>query len=428
MHASPIHFSACLLALAVTAALAGCGSSDPDSPDDTGAPAVPDGGAPVTPEDGSPTSPEPGGTPDTVEPGDGEPATAAFIDPDDYEDVLRRIITVANDEVLNDAAAAATPLFEIVGELVREAATNGAASGDGLTFVSSEPVDGGPYANFSFACDGGGTLVGNAYAADDAPGGPALERITTTEACIVGGTRYDGSALRRVRFVRGPDESTYDRFSVTRADGFSFTLDGSYTDTTPAGNLPANDFGWTDTDYTADENGSTTRIDGYTSRRGAVYGFIPSGDGETATVGEIPRDATARVTFSVTAPWSSGERLDVAVDLGLGESRYAFVPVSGGTSTENPDYPLSDLGSPLTLTDLDTGEQLIIGNPPLPDATQWQTGTLAISAAGGSRLVLSPETGDPATFSVAFDDDPDAVTRAWSDGFQVSCPQPIVCR
>ena len=434
MRTPSIRSSACLLALAVTAALAGCGSSDSDSPDDTG--------APVTPDDGSPPTTGPDGTPGTAEPGDGGPATGALITSENYEDILRRVVVIANDEVMNAAADAATPLFDTVEALAREASANGAAMGGGLTFVSSEPVDDGSFANFSFACDGGGTLVGRAYVADDVPGGPFLGKITASEACTVDGTSYDGGALRPLgfTFVRAPYQASYDAFSVTRADGSSFTLDGDYTDTTPEGNVPANSLGWTETNYTADEGGSTTRIDGYDSLRSAVYGFFPAGDGgpplytaelpngETATVGEVPDEASAEVTFAVTAPWSSDERLDVAVDLRVSDSVYEFVSVSGGTSLETPDYPLSDLGSPLVLTNLDTGEQLTIDNLPRPDATQWQTGTLAIEAADGSGLVLSPQTDDPATFSVAIDGEPEAVVREWSDGFQVSCPQPIVCR
>lgn len=435
MRTPSVRSSLSLLAVAVAVALSGCGSSDSDPSGVPGPTTVPGTDIGVPPSsDGTPD------TPDTPEPGDGEPATGAIITSDTYEDILRQVVTVANDDVLNAAADAATPLFDTVDGLVREASANGAASGNGLTFVSSEAVDDGPYSNFSFACDGGGTLVGNAYAADDVSGGPFLGEITTSDACTVDGTSYDGSALTRaIRFVRAPDERSYDAFSVTRADGGSFTLDGDYEDTTPEGNVPANDFGWTDASYTANDGDSMTRIDGYTSLRSAVYGFfVPADgeslytaelpDGETATVGKIPQNATAKVTFAVTAPWSSGERLDVSVDLAATDSAYGFVNVSGGTSLGTSDYPLSDLGSPLVLTNLDTGEQLSIDNLPRPDATQWRTGTLTVGAADGSALVLSPETGDPATFSVAIDGESAAIVRDWSDGFQVSCPAPIVCR
>lgn len=52
-----------------------------------------------------------------------------------------------------------------------------------------------------------------------------------------------------------------------------------------------------------------------------------------------------------------------------------------------------------------------------------------MTAPDGSGLTLSPETGDPATFSVVIDGEGgEPIVRDWADGFQVSCPSPFDCR
>ena len=64
---------------------------------------------------------------------------------------------------------------------------------------------------------------------------------------------------------------------------------------------------------------------------------------------------------------------------------------------------------------------------PIP-GQQWQSGTIRIVAPDGSALTLSPETGNPATFSVTTDGDAGGPTvRERSDGFQLNCPAPYVC-
>ena len=403
----------CLSALAL--ALSGCGSSNSEPSGTDPSPASPDGGSPTAP-----------GVPD----GSGSPTDdgTALIDADSYEAILRQVVTVANDEPLDAAAAGLTPLFETVDGLVHDAFANGAASGDGLSFVSREDGTGGPdRSTFTFSCDGGGTLAALTYVYDDLDFSPLLDTITASGTCLVGGDGYDGRAYRLYRIVRTPTEESY-AMSVVRADGSSLTLDGDYTDDRTEG-MYSVAHGWTDASLVTDDGSSTTRIDGYTSSRTDVPDFGPATplyqvdlpEGGTASVYGTGGAPTAKVAFSVTAPWTSGERLDVSVDLASTTTSYRLAEAEADGSYR----PLSDLGSPLVLTNADTGEQITIDNLPASSAepAQWQSGSLTITAADGSSLVLSPETGDPATFSVTIRGVPDPIVREWADGFQVACPR-----
>ena len=396
-----------IVSRAVTGALivllAACGSgSDSPSPSDDGGSAVGSDDNPFTvpepgssgvpgsaPSPGDTTDPMSGSTPDDVVdpmPGDaGAPVTggAALVTSDTYETILREIVAIANDETLDAASAGVEPVFDALTPLVRQAMETGAASGDGLAFVSSESLtEGGGDVDYTFSCDNGGSLRVRAY--DDASvGGPFVVRMVADGPCTFGDAAYEGSAEKGLRFVRATDFATFERFSVTRADGDSLALDGEYSDTTPEQRGPIAEKGWSDATLVGVDAGETTRVAGYTSLRRTA---APSVLVEAAS-------ADADVRFSVTAPWSSNETLDVVVDLGF----------------------------------VDADLQPNDGGGPYP--AQWRTGTIRVTAPDGSGLTLSPETGDPATFSVTIDGEGgDPIVRDWADGFQVSCSSPFDCR
>ena len=190
-----------IVSRAVTGALivllAACGSgSDSPSPSDDGGSAVGSDDNPFTvpepgssgvpgsaPSPGDTTDPMSGSTPDDVVdpmPGDaGAPVTgrAALVTSDTYETILREIVAIANDETLDAASAGVEPVFDALTPLVRQAMETGAASGDGLAFVSSESLtEGGGDVDYTFSCGNGGSLRVRAY--DDASvGGPFVVRM-----------------------------------------------------------------------------------------------------------------------------------------------------------------------------------------------------------------------------------------------------------
>lgn len=415
------HPSACCTA-ALLVLLAGCGS-DSDSPDDIDpsadpAPDAPSVGSPGTdspdagsPDVGSPTT-EPSDTgspladpPDEADtgsadeddgatsgaappadavPGDTMPGEAPTITVDTYETILREIVAIADDRAVDEASASVDPLFRTVQGLVAEALETGTASGDGLVFVSDEARENENESErtVTFSCGDGGTLVVEASVYDDFDGSPFVSGFSAGDGCAIGGDLHAGRAFKRVRFVRGTDVETFEGFSIERADGDSLALDGDYRDTAPEGRAPGVETGWSDTDLVVVEGGETTRIESLDSMRTSDFFTGP---------GASP-GADADASFSVTAPWSGGERLDVTVDLAFewdGEGR-----ADGGR---------------------------------IP-GQQWESGTLRVVAADGSGLTLSPETGDPATFSVTIDGDAgEPIVREWADGFQLTCPVPYVC-
>lgn len=308
-----------------------------------------------------------------------------IISADNAETLLREVIAIANDDALDAASDNLEPVFSTVENLVDQAISNGMASGNGLTFVSSAAInDGGELSEYTFACDSGGTLVAQAYK-DDSVGGPYIDEIRATDACSINDAAYDGYAYKSVSFVRSADLASFENFSVSKANGDSMTLHGEYYDSSPENRGPGNQVSWTDASLLQVENGETTSITGYSSlRMSLLQSAIPDLDDP---------GTTAVVSFTVSAPWSSGEALDVALDL-------AYADPEDSVANDTGSYP-----------------------------AQWQTGTLRVTAADGSGLTLSPETGDADTFSVVIDGAPDEpMIFNWADGFQVRCAPYFDCR
>lgn len=317
-----------------------------------------------------------------------DPETVS-IDPiisvENYTTLLPEIVKISNDEALNAASDSLDPVFDTVENLIDQAIVNGEASGNGLTFVSSTAIsEGGEQSEYTFSCDSGGTLVARAYK-DDMVGGPFADLLVAEGACSIDDAAYEGSAYKGVRFVRGTDVSTFENFSVSHADGDSLLLDGGYSDSSPEQRGPRVVTGWTDAKLVLVENGETTTVDGYTSIRiSLVRSGIPDSE---------PAGATAAVNFTVAAPWSDGEPLDVAVDL-------IYVDPDDSVADEFGVYP-----------------------------AQWQSGTLRVVAADGSGITLSPDTGDSASFSLTIDGDAgDPIILNWADGYQIICATGFDCR
>ncbi|ASJ76710.1 hypothetical protein [Granulosicoccus antarcticus] len=326
-------------------------------------------------------------SPDTTD-GSGDGSTAPVISAANVELLLREIVKVANDDTLNAASESLVPVFGSVETLIAEVIADGASSGNGLTFVSSTVVnEDGSNSEYTFSCDSGGTLVARAYH-DDSVGGPYVDQLVADSACSIGDAAYEGSAYKAVRFVRGTDVSTFENFSVSYADGDSLLLDGEYSDSSPEQNGPVVITGWTGASLLMVDDGETTKIDDYTSyRRSQVQSDLPDSDLLAGGPG-----AAATVTFTVTASWSSGEPIDVVVDL-------AYMDPEDSVVGEGGEYP-----------------------------AQWQTGSVRVTAEDGSGLTLSPDTGELETFLVAIDGEPGApIILNWSDGFQLSCASGFDC-
>ena len=313
---------------------------------------------------------------------DGMPVVNA----DSYETILREIVAIADDRAIDAVSESVDPLFETVRSLSAQGLDTGAASGEGLAFVSvAGDADEGAARTLTFSCGDGGTLVVEALVDDDFEA-PVVTALSAGEGCAIGGDVYAGRVAKRIFApIRVADVQSFESFSVVRANGDSIALDGEYEDSF-TGDVPAYSLGWSDTDLVIVEGGETTRIVGYQSRRSSNF----------FSGAEYSPGATTLTAFSVTAPWSSGARLDVTVNLAFD---WDF------TASPREDD----------------------GQGPILDQ-QWERGTLRVAATDGSALTLSPETGDAATFSVTIDGDAGGpIVREWSDGFQLSCPSPYVC-
>lgn len=229
-------------------------------------------------------------------------------------------------------------------------------------------------------------VVDRAYS--DEAVGTNVEQLVAEGACSIGNAAYEGSAYKAVRVVRATDLSEFDDFTVSLADGDSLALDGEYANTATEGRGPYVVTGWTDANLHLVANGETSKLDSYSSNRTSYV--------RNTFINGIDRGdpgATAQVDFSISAPWSAGESLDVVVDL-------VYVDAEDSVEDESGGFP-----------------------------AQWQRGTVSVTAADGTGFTLSPDTGDAATFAVTVDGESgDAIIHTWADGFQITCASGFNCR
>lgn len=304
---------------------------------------------------------------------------------ENHTSVLREIVKIANDETLNAASNSLDPVFVKVENLIDRAIIDGSASGNGLNFVSStvdsENVE---EANFTFSCDSGGTLIAHAFLSEDI-GGPRVDNLIAEGACSIDNAAYEGSVFKQIQFARHSLVNTFDNLTVSHANGDSLLLDGDYLDDSAGAQGLSATIGWTQATLHVVENGEMTSVDNYISDRYSLYpNDIPNG---------TPASASANVNFTVTAPWSNGASLDVAIEL-------VYIDPNDTMSTDTGEY-----------------------------SAQWQSGKIRVAASDGTRFTASPDTGDIDTISVVIDDDTDnTIIHNWADGFQLICAGRFNCQ
>lgn len=304
---------------------------------------------------------------------------------ENHTSVLRKIVKIANDETLNAASTSLDPVFLKVENLVGQAIVEGSASGNGLTFISSDIVsENVEEANFTFSCDSGGTLIAHALLGEII-GGPRVDTLVAEGACSIDDAAYEGTVFKQIQLARHTLVNTFDSLTVSYANGDSLLIDGDYSDDSAGTQGLSATIGWTNATLHVIENGEMTLVDNYLSDRYSLYpNDITNG---------TPASATATVNFNITAPWSNSIPLDVAIDL-------TYIDPNDTMSNETGEY-----------------------------SAQWQSGKIRVTASDGTGFIVSPDTGDINTISVVIDGDTDnPIIYNWADGFQIICAGRFNCQ
>ncbi len=301
-----------------------------------------------------------------------DPGTAAGIDAESYDDILRTMVEAASVEALErDAARVAELGFELVG-LANAKSGGESVVGDTpgdrrLTLMSEDQFEGG--LQQSYRCDAGGSLTLMLYDYS----GPGTPIEFDADKCVAGADTYDGTYRAEGAFETRT--AAFHDFSARYADGGEFTIDGkrswvqSLTDDTPT-------LSWTRTDYRMrDAGGEALELVDMTLTHNGPSELTDFDGFDSYT--SLVADATA-----LTAPFG----LETALD----------------------EASLRKVGQSARLTD-----------------SQWQTGNLSITASDGSSMEIRAAAEDSSMVEIRLDDDEDVILQGWIDGTQVECPNSL---
>ena len=352
------------------------------------------------------------------------------INADNYEAILLDAVSVANLFALNTDVDTVQQLTTAIAPRALPLGSEDnpeELSSRGLTLASEETFEGG--IRESYTCDAGGSIVLIRYDSEARHG-------FESDACYIGTDLYDGN-YDSTTDLRG-GYSNYNALSVTSPDGDSFSINGRYDWFDGRIGIDRNKV-WSDTEYvSSDSMGELLRLTdldrerrrtvsapGFGDSLGDTAGYVALDDGSVGLV--VPNNDTESVKAGVsfTSPATNSLGMTIEMDLALKDIYYTWY----NQNTEdrdnfvNPDFPVIDLGSPLTIQALDSGDILSVEQTAQRGAdAEWDGGSLLVTAPDGSHVSMGPSADNPSMVEVRVNNAEEPILRERSEGFQVSCP------
>lgn len=292
---------------------------------------------------------------------------------------------------------------------------------DGLTLASQSPTQDGSV-EISYSCNGEGSLTSFFH---DFGSSGLSDRNLTFDNCLTTDNWRHGQYQFHTSGNKSDRTETFTNY-VTRQESAEQSLTGEWTiENTYVGDTESQS--WRNATFTSTGTADDIAVDAFNwHRQGGrapiimdpVKGYAQDLEGNAVEVEleDYSAELLAEFTFSNTT--TGNTPIDVAASLTF----------SGGYFTwENHDYPVSDLGSPLTISSAEdfSADVQTVENPPRDSEAQWQAGELVITAADGSSVSLRPSGDDKALVDVELNASGDVQTYSWSDGFVIDCPSKI---
>jgi len=342
------------------------------------------------------------------------------------EVMLREVVALANEDEFDAIRETSRELVSRLVSLVATVQYQGYASANGLTYVagsSSGRYVGGLLDGGLFTCDAGGSVQVPRVSFSMGAGATTL----LFDECVLDSDIFNGE----IEFGSIGREGTYDSFadfSRQFSDGTRYVLSGRRRGEGDRTNFRFN-ISWTDGSFTREDADGVVQVRGFNLERvrrtGVLYGepdyYAQLPDGTSQRVFETARSGVAEVSFSIVAPWTAGQTLDVGMALEADSNYWDWVG-------SGPGFALTDLGSPLTLSQMQGSGSRTVVNTGRRTTDQWNHGHISIHASDGSQLRAEPAVDDAATLNVFLNNDTHAIMRNWSD-FQVRCLEPLTgCR
>jgi len=259
--------------------------------------------------------------------------------------------------------------------------------------------------------------------------GPFSHGLARFGECRLGENLYSGTYEQS----SGRRSDTVQIFNQLkhRTNSESIEVSGTFTDvSTFATNIEK--WMWADTTIQLNRDNGDTSVTGLNWQRegsdaflsGSLTGFVTTQEGDSRGVQLNTYGATLRSSFSMKTDMTGDDAVEIDVDLNF-QGNYLTWFNLNGSDTAYPPYPVSDLGSPLTVTDSNNFTTVQINQIPKDTNAQWSTGRVLITAADGSSITMRPDPKDKSQMLVTLDRSGEIFSLAVSDGFQINCPSMI---
>jgi len=259
--------------------------------------------------------------------------------------------------------------------------------------------------------------------------GPFFNGLVKFTDCHLAGNRYDGiyehSSGRRSDRVHIFNELT------NQTDADSTEITGTFTDF-HAETTDVEKKTWTDAAFEFNKAGQSTKLTSFSWTREGTDSYLPSSlsgfvttlEGNARGVNLNTYSATLNASFILYSETTKNEPVSVDVDLNF-QGNYLTWFNLNGSDAPYPSYPVSDLGSPLTVTDSNNSTTVQIDQIPKDTNAQWRTGRVLITAADGTTITMKPNPTNKSQVIVTLSNSDESYYLSVSDGFQIDCPAMI---
>ena len=373
------------------------------------------------------TSDDANGEPDSIN-------TNQIINISNYASITKDVVNILNLHTIDEIRLSARDRARQVTLNNDVVLAGNPPSLPGLSLASQTPVEGDeqsfPVINeMVFACENAGTLNSLDYHYGDAP---YTVRDVAYDNCLFDNVSSEG----RYTFTAGRRTNTVDTFTNYQAEsaGIKHSASGtweypypwfgdnnkqywtgaSFSQSDANASLIINDFHW-----------SNEGIDSGVPKPESIKGFVVDAEGIVRPVQLVTYQARFTSSFTLISDVTSKQPVSVTAELQFKRDYFVWRENSVGNNTALPDYPVSDLGSPLTLSsdaDFDNAGMIMLIDQQLQDRdAQWQTGELQLIAEDGSELVLRPNPSDKTQVQIQLANQSGPITALWSDGYQIDC-------
>lgn len=338
-----------------------------------------------------------------------------------YEQILKDAISVLN---LSDIDEARFQAKNLVAQLVASDARvlSGGAPYEGLQLASQSDLTNSDK-ELKYTCNGEGSLTSVYH---DFGSSGITRRNVMFDQCLATDAKRNGQYQFRSDGSKSNNVEMFGEYSVL-LNGSETMLSGEWesaygifvqSDSQSWKNAAFTSTGTENDKQISALNWQSTGNDFVSLAPSSVRGFVKNQAGDTVGV----RQATYSADLT-----SDFEFISVATN-GLPVQVMASMSFAGDYFQWNIDeaYPVSDLDSPLSLSATrDFLDIQMLENVPRDNEAQWQSGELTLTAPDGSTVSLRPAADDKLLVNIELNASGDLLTRSWSEGFGINCPNLI---